>query len=208
MLRRRFTRLRFCFRTEARKELRRHHLRRALNHTLANAGDRAANLNIARVLNLRDRAILCEIEIARAFEKTRSALAVDDHPKVFGLAQIFEPHVAIKHAFNRTDAGADRRRKRIVTGSFEAFATRNTTLQHLGIDERLIDAFARRFQFVSSFELHRDLFNGRLRSLNRTLQMNLREMTTILTRRVEIRVRIDAVARVRCRVSDRLFVEI
>ena len=73
---------------------------------------------------------------------------------MLGLAQIFESNLSVKHAFDRSNAGANRRRKRVVSGSFKSFATRNTALQNVRINEGLIDAFARSFELMTSFEFH------------------------------------------------------
>ena len=61
MLRRWLAHFRLCFGTEAGEELRGHHLRRALDHALAHARDRPANLNVSRVSDLRARCCLLEI---------------------------------------------------------------------------------------------------------------------------------------------------
>ena len=91
MLRRWLTHLRLCFCTQTSEKLRRHHLRGALNHSLAHARDRSANLNVAGVVHLRAVLGLLEIQIAGTFEKSRRAFAFDDDAEVFGLSQVFEP---------------------------------------------------------------------------------------------------------------------
>ena len=54
---------------ERREELRRHHLRRALNHTLADRRERAADLHVARVTDERPAVLLFEVEVAAPFKK-------------------------------------------------------------------------------------------------------------------------------------------
>jgi hypothetical protein len=97
---------------------------------------------------------LLEIQIARTFEKTRRAFAVDDDAKVFLLAQIYEPRCAVEDTFDRSDAGADSRRKRVLGSFFETLATRNTALQHRGVDEALIDAFSSCVELMSALKFH------------------------------------------------------
>src|ERR1051325_186216 len=109
MLRRRLTHLCLRFNSQTREELRRHHLRRALDHALAHARDRAPNLHVARVSDFSAVPILREIEVARTFEKTRRAFALDDHAKVLRLAQVFELDLAFEHSLDRTDTGTNRR---------------------------------------------------------------------------------------------------
>lgn len=73
---------------------------------------------------------------------------------MLGLAQIFESNFSVKHTFDRSNTGANRRSKSVVSGSFKPFATRNTALQNLRIDEGLINAFSRRFELMTAFEFH------------------------------------------------------
>ena len=73
---------------------------------------------------------------------------------MLGLTQIFESDFSVKHTFNRSNTGANRRRKSVVSGSFKPFATRNTALQNLRINEGLIDPFPRRFELMAAFEFH------------------------------------------------------
>jgi hypothetical protein len=73
---------------------------------------------------------------------------------MFGLSQILETSRSSKDSLNRTDTGLDRRSKRILCGLLEAFAARNATLQHLGINQALIHAFARSVEIVSAFQFH------------------------------------------------------
>ena len=91
------------------------------------------------------------------------ALAVNNDAKMFRLAQIFEPRRSVEDTFDRSDSGADRRGERVLRSLFEFFATGNTTLQHLRIDEALIDALSRRVEFVSRLPVS---LHASLRSLN------------------------------------------
>src|SRR2546423_4400151 len=93
------------------EELRGHHLRRALNHALADARNRAADLHVARVLDDGRAFALGEIEIARAFQKTRLTFALNHDAIMLRRAYVFEPHVAREETFDRAHARAQRRRK-------------------------------------------------------------------------------------------------
>lgn len=97
---------------------------------------------------------LLEIEIARAFEKSRRAFAVNYDSQVFRLAQIFEARCPVENSFNRADTGADSCSESILACPFQSFTTGNAALQNLRINERLIDAFSRRLEFVSAFQFH------------------------------------------------------
>lgn len=152
MLRRRITHRRLRFRVQTRKKLRRHHLRCALNHSLAHAGDCSTYLYVARIIDFRDVLFLLEIEVTGAFQKTRGAFTFDDDPEVLGLSQLFKANLAVKHSLDRTDTGLNSRRERILAGSFQTFATWNAPLQDLGINQRLINAFSSCFELVSAFK--------------------------------------------------------
>ena len=154
MLWRRLAHRRRCFGTQAGEELSRHHLRRALNHSLAHTRNRAANLNVARVTHLRSAFHLLEIQITRTLKKSRRPFAVDDDTKVFRLAQILEPRRPVEYPFDRSDTGSNRCCKRVLGSFFQTFTTGNAALQHLRIYEALIDAFARRVELVSAFQFH------------------------------------------------------
>ena len=86
MLRRWLTHLRLCFCSQAREELRGHHLRSALNHSLAHARDGAAHLDVARVFDVSEVSFLFEIQVAGAFQKPGCTFAVDNDAKMLGLA--------------------------------------------------------------------------------------------------------------------------
>ena len=154
MLGRRLTDCRRCFGAQAREELRSHHLRRALNHSLAHTGNRAANLYVARVIHLRSVFHLLEIQIARTLKKSRRPFAVHDDAKVFRLAQILEPGRPVEYSFDRSDTRSYRCGKGVLSSFFETFTTRNTALQHLRIYEALIHAFSSCVELVSAFQFH------------------------------------------------------
>ena len=154
MLRRWLTHVRLCFRTQSRKELRGHHLRGALDHSLAHARNRPAYLNVAHITHLRSMFCLSQIEIARTFEKSRRAFTVNYDSKMFGLPQILETRGPVEDSFYRPNAGADRCSKSILSSFFQSLTTGNAALQNLPVNERLIDAFSRRLEFVSAFQFH------------------------------------------------------
>ena len=154
MLRRWLTQLRLCFCSQTGEELRGHHLDRALDHALAHTGDGAAHLDVAGVVNFGEVTFLCEIEVAGTFQKTGRAFAFYHDAKVLRLSQILEPCGAVEYSFNRTDTRLDGRGKSVLTGSLQFLATRNTTLQYLGIDERLINALSSGIELMRTFQLH------------------------------------------------------
>lgn len=121
---------------------------------MAHARDRPADLHVARIIDFSEVTILFKLKVAGTFEKAGRAFALDDHPEMLRLAQIFESNLSVKHTFDRSNAGADRRSKSVVSGSFKPFATRNTALQNLRVNKGLIDAFPRSFELMTAFEFH------------------------------------------------------
>ena len=113
--------------------------------------------------------------------------------------------VAVEDSFDRTDTGADSCRESVLAGSFQSLATGNTALQHLRINQGLIDAFSRRLEFVCAFQFHWTLAFA---ALNCSARVHLREVTPVVTRSVKIGIRIDTVADMRdCR-CDCVVVEV
>src|SRR2546423_6262650 len=143
-----------CLHLNRCEELRGHHLCRTLNHALAYACDCSAHLYVASVLDYRRTLSLFQINVARAFQKSRLAFAVNDHSIVFGLTYLFQPNVALERAFDRAYASAKRCGVTVLIGLFKLFATRNASLQNLRVGQSLKDSHARRAKFVRSFNLH------------------------------------------------------
>jgi hypothetical protein len=84
-----------------------HHLGRSLNHPLTNAGDRAADLDLATVRDQGGISLFFQFEIARSFEKSWRALTVNYNAVVLRRAQVCQPHVAVKDPFDRANTSAD-----------------------------------------------------------------------------------------------------
>src|SRR5205085_4550619 len=143
-----------CFGFERGEELRGHHLGRALNHALADAGNRAADLHVTRVLDHSRAFALCEIEIACAFQETRLTLAINHDAIVLRLAYIFESDVALKDTFDRAHARAQRGRKGLLARLLQTLAARNATHEHRAVKQRREDSLTRRAQFMCAFEFH------------------------------------------------------
>src|SRR5205085_2147851 len=121
---------------------------------LPDAGNRAADLHVARVLDHSRTIALCKIEVTRAFQKTRLTLAVNHDAIVFGLAYIFESDVALKDALDRTHARAQCGRKGLLARLLQTLAARNATHEHLTVEQRREDSLARRAQFMCALEFH------------------------------------------------------
>lgn len=145
----------FCFGFDSREELGGHHLCCALKHSLAHARNCAANLHVALIADNRQAAASFETDFSRALHEPRLAFAFDDHPEVSGRLKLLEANISSEDPFDRTDPNAQRRGVGVVAGPFEAFAPRDATLQHSGIDQCLVDAFTAGMQFVRAFDLHR-----------------------------------------------------
>ena len=75
------------------EELGGHHLRGALNHALANACYRAADLNLATVSDYGHVVLPREIEITRAFQKTRLTFSIDNDSKVARRIEVLKPDI-------------------------------------------------------------------------------------------------------------------
>lgn len=99
-------RLGFCFGFDGGEELSGHHLNRALDHPLPDAGDRASDLHFSAVSDQRAAVVFFEVEIAGAFQKTGLAFSVNDDSIVRVRRHVFELDVAGEESFDRTDAGA------------------------------------------------------------------------------------------------------
>ena len=97
---------------------------------------------------------MLQIEIARAFQKAWRAFAVNYNSKVFRRSQILEAGGAVEYSLDCANARADSCSESILACFFQTFTTRNTALQNLRINERLIDAFSRRLEFVAAFQFH------------------------------------------------------
>jgi len=139
------------------EELSSHHLHRALEHTLAHARDRAANLYIAFVADYGHAVPLLEIEIARAFQEARLALAVYNHAEVTRRLHVFEANVAGEQAFDRTDSRPKSRRVSILSGFLEALTAWYAALQNDWVNQGCVDALRGGVNFVGAFDLHRDV---------------------------------------------------
>jgi len=139
------------------EELSSHHLHRALEHTLAHARDRAANLYIAFVADYGYAVPLLEIEIARAFQEARLALAVYHHAEVTRRLHVFEANVAGEQAFDRTDSRPKSRRVSILSGFLEALTAWYAPLQNDGVNQGCVDALRAGMDFVGAFDLHKQV---------------------------------------------------
>ena len=96
----------FSFGFDGGEELSGHHLNRALDHPLSDAGNRASNLHFSAVLDQRAVALFFEGEIAGAFQETGLALSVHDDSIMRGRRHVFELDVAGEDSFDRAHAGA------------------------------------------------------------------------------------------------------
>lgn len=136
------------------EELSSHHFHRALEHTLAHAGNRAANLYITFVADYGRVVPLLEIEITRAFQEARLALAVYNHAEVTRRLHVFEANVAGEQAFDRTDSRPKSRRVSILSGFLKALTARYAPLQYDGVNQDCVNALGAGLDFVGAFDLH------------------------------------------------------
>jgi hypothetical protein len=90
----------------SRKKLCGHHLCSALNHSLTDTGNGAANLRVAAIFHNRHAVYFLKVKVATAFQKTGLTFAVNHHSIMLWRLQIFESYVACEQAFNRTNACA------------------------------------------------------------------------------------------------------
>ena len=116
------------------EELGGHHLRRALEHSLAHACHCTAHLNVPAVSDYGYVVLPREIQVTGAFQETRLTFSIDYHSKVMWRSEVFKPHIPGEKPFYRTDAGAERCGVRILPGLLEPLATRYTSLQHRRVD--------------------------------------------------------------------------
>jgi len=128
-----------------------------LEHTLAHARYRAANLYIAFVGDYGHAVPLLEIKIARAFQETRLALALYNHAEVTRRVHVFEPNVAGEQAFDRTDSRPKSRRVSILSGFLEALTAWYAALQNDGVNQGCVDALRAGVNFVGAFDLHKQV---------------------------------------------------
>jgi len=96
----------FSFGFDGGEELRSHHLHRALDHPLSDAGDRASDLHLSAVFDQRRDVSLFKVEIAGAFQEAGLALSVNDDSIVRVRRHVFELDVAGEDSFDRADAAA------------------------------------------------------------------------------------------------------
>ena len=75
------------------EELGGHHLRGALEHALAHACDRPADLNLAAVSDYGYVVLSREIEVTGAFQETRLTLSIDHDSKVVWRIEVFKSDV-------------------------------------------------------------------------------------------------------------------
>src|SRR5919198_2715503 len=148
------------------EELRGHHLGRALNHPLADRGERAADLHVARVPDQGRAVSLFEVEVARALEEAGLPFAVDDDAVVRGRAHLFEADVPLEDPLDRADARAQRRRVCVLAGFLQALAARDAPLQNGRVNQGLPDSLARRAQLVCAFYLHKEAVSGQLSAVS------------------------------------------
>ena len=116
------------------KKLRCHHFYRSLKHALANACDRAPDLNVAVITDYGNAVPLLQVQIAGTLQEARLAFAVDNHSKVTRWPHIFKANVTGEQAFDRTDTSAKDRRVSILAGLFQALAAGYAPLQHRWIN--------------------------------------------------------------------------
>src|SRR5436305_2413771 len=143
-----------CLHLNRSEELRGHHLRRALNHALAYACDCSTYLYVASVFDYRRTLSLFQINVARAFQKSRLAFAVNDHAIVLGLTYLFQAHVAFERSLDRAYASAKRCGVTVLARLLKLFTARNASLQNLRVGQSLKDSHAPRAKFVRPFNLH------------------------------------------------------
>lgn len=116
------------------EELGGHHLRRALEHSLAHACDRPADLNLAAVSDYGYVVLPRKIEVTGAFQETRLTFSVDYHSKVIRRSEIFKSDIPGEKPFYRADARPECCGIRILPGLLEPLATRYAALQHRRVD--------------------------------------------------------------------------
>lgn len=75
------------------EELGGHHLRRALEHSLAHACYRPADLHLSAVSDYSYVVLPRKIEVTGAFQEARLTFSVDYHSKVMWRSEIFKPHI-------------------------------------------------------------------------------------------------------------------
>src|SRR5262245_56175176 len=103
---RRFIGLGAGFGFDGDKELRSHHLRGSLNHSLSHAGDGSAHLKVACVPDAGDAISFREVQIAGSFYESWLALPFDDDPVVLRRAHLFDSNGSGEYALYRTDSGS------------------------------------------------------------------------------------------------------
>lgn len=136
------------------KELGRHHLTRALYHSLTHARDRSTYVNFAGVLDCGQASALFEVEITRSFDESRLTASFNHYSIVRRSPNILQLDRTGKDSLDRPDARFKRRRVRVIRSLFETFTAGYATLQDLGIDQSFKDIRSGRADFVGAFYFH------------------------------------------------------
>lgn len=136
------------------EELGGHHPGCTLDHSLSNAGDGSAYLNITVVADDSASVLFGKVQVSGSLQESRLPLAIDDQSVVLGFANIFQSNVAGEDAFDRTHAGLECRRVTVRAGQLKSFATRNASLQDRRIDERTKYAISLGVDLLSALYLH------------------------------------------------------
>src|SRR5882724_3590336 len=92
-----------CFHFQRREELRRHHLCRRLNHSLAHAGERAAQLKVSRVPYQSAFTLLLKIQVTGPFQKPWCTFAFHDNSVMLRRSHLLKSNCACEDAFDCSD---------------------------------------------------------------------------------------------------------
>src|SRR5439155_1890421 len=119
-----------------------HRLGSPVDHSLADGGQRAADLGIALVLENRLGARFLEIERAGSFDEALLALAVDNDAVVLGRLQVLELDLAFVQSLDRRDADVDLAGVFVLADLLELVAAGDALRQALRVDEKFPNPLA------------------------------------------------------------------
>src|ERR1051325_1160272 len=137
------------------EEFRGHHFRGTFDHSLAHAGNRAADLQLSRIRDQGAAVLLDQIEVRSAFRKSDQAFSLDDDAVMRGRKHLFQAHLAAKGPFDRADAGFQNRFVMAAFRQRQRLATGNASFENLWIYQGKVNAFAWRGELLGPFNLHK-----------------------------------------------------